>query len=172
MATKKPAKPAKPRTPPDYNSKLYIGNEMAAFDRKDRGYYDSMTAEEQKAFSPFLMIRWGSSVKAEPGLEAYYLIRLNDNVNRNFFDISTTKHKKLQWLLSTTVSPNEGQQFHQWIAAKKKDTDNKSLKFLRLMYPEAKEDEIRLMERINTKEDLKELARKHGWDDRRIKAEL
>jgi hypothetical protein len=169
MATKKPAKP---RTPPDYNSKLYIGNEMAAFDRKDRGYYDSMTEEEQKAFSPFLMIRWGSSVDGDPDLERYYLTNLNDNLNRNFFDISTTKHKKLQWLLATTVSPDLGKQHHQWIAAKKKDSDNKSLKFLRLMYPDAKEDEIRLMEKLNTKEDLKELARKHGWDDRRIKIEL
>jgi hypothetical protein len=169
MATKKPAKP---KAPPDYNSKLYIGNEMAAFDRKDRGYFDSMTPDEQKTFSPFLMIRWGSSIDGPADLERYYITTLNANLNKNFFDISTAKHKKLQWLLATTVSPDMGKQRHQWIAAKKKDADNKSLKFLRQMYPDAKESDIRLMEKINTKEDLKELARQHGWDDRRIKAEL
>ena len=61
-------KTTKPRAPTDYNSKLYIGNELAALDRKDRGYLDSMTDEEQKKFSPFLMIRWGATIDGESDL--------------------------------------------------------------------------------------------------------
>ena len=42
------------------NSPLYIGHEMAAFDRKDRDYYDKFTDEEKKQFSTYLMLRYGA----------------------------------------------------------------------------------------------------------------
>ena len=43
--------------------KLSINNEMGVFDRKDREFYDSLTVDERKKFSNFLMIRYGSSVQ-------------------------------------------------------------------------------------------------------------
>lgn len=162
----------KTKPPVDYNSRLYIGNEMAALDRKDRGYFDSMTEEEQKKFSPFLMIRWGATVEGSADLQAYYLASVNLRLNRNFFDVSTTQHKKLQWLLATTVSPGMGSQKHTWLAAKKQENDNKTVKFLREIYPVAKQDELELMAKLNDKSELKQLARLHGWEDERIKKYL
>jgi len=163
----------KPKAPVDYNSKLYIGNEMAALDRKDRGYYDSMTPEEQKKFSTFLMIRWGSSVEANNAddrvVQAYYVQATNENLNKHFFALS--KHPKLQWLLATTISPNKNKtRRHNWISNKKREgSENKMSKFLREIYPHLKEDEIELLRSINDKRDLKQLARDYGWDDARIK---
>ena len=154
--------------------KLSIKSEMAAFDRKNRGFYDSLDDQEKKKFSPFLMIRYGSTVAGSSDLQAYYLMSTNERLNKNFFDINTTQHKKLQWLLATTVSPGVGNQFHQWLAPKKKEGagNNKAVKFLRELHPELREDEIRLLSEINTKDDLKEHARALGWDDKRIKADL
>jgi hypothetical protein len=155
------------------DDKLNIKNEMAMFDRKRRDFYDSLTDEEKKKFSPFLMIRWGSCVNGSADLQAYYLMSCNEKLNKNFFDINTTQHKKLQWLLATTVSPGMGNQYHQWIKPKKKETaDNKGIKFLRNLYPELKEDEIQLMAKINDRDDLKCMARELGWDDKRIKSDL
>ena len=155
------------------SDKLSIKNEMAMFDQKRRDFYDSLTDEEKKKFSPFLMIRYGSTVNSSnTDLQAYYLMATNEKLNKHFFDINTSKHKKLQWLLATTVSPGMGNQFHQWIAPKKKDSDNKSIKFLREQYPHLKEDELKLMSELNDKDDLKQLARKLGWDDKRIKSDL
>lgn len=169
MATK----PSKPKAPVDYNSKLYIGNELAALDHKDRGYLDSMTEEEQKKFSPFLMIRWGATVEASEDMQAYYLASTNERLNKYFFDISASKHKKLQWLLATTVSPGMGKQRHPWLAAKKRGGgDSKAEKFLREIYPTAKSDEIMLMVKLNTKDELKDLARSQGWEDKKIKEYL
>jgi len=165
MATK----PKATKAPIDYNSKLYIGNELAALDRKDRGYLDSMTAEEQKKFSPYLMIRWGSVVEGASDLQAYYLMSVNERLNKNFFEINTTQHKKLQWLLATTVSPGMGKQTHKWLAAGKKENNNKVCKFLREIYPTYKEDEIELLADLSTKDELKALAKQHGWDDKQIK---
>ena len=152
------------------SDKLDIKNEMAQFDLKNRDFYDSLSEEEKKKFAPFLMLRWGATVQGSADIQAYYLMSLNEKLNKHFFDISTTKHKKLHWLLSTTVSPGMGKQYHPWLAAKKKDgNNNKAEKFLRELFPTLKTDEIKLLAEINDKSDLKQLAREQGWDDRRIK---
>jgi hypothetical protein len=65
-----------------------------------------------------------------------------------------------------------GPQFHYWLAAKKKEGDNKSQKFLAKLYPTMKSDEINLMAKINDKRDIADMARNLGLDDKSIKAEL
>ena len=167
----------------DYNSPLYIGNEMAAFDRKDRAYYDKFTDEERKQFSTYLMLRYGASVDVDlrknPNLnkeekrmiEEYYLVQTNERLNKYFFDLN--KHPKLQWLLCTTVSPDMGRQNHYWQPAKKKTgSSNKVLKFIEQLYPNLNESEIKMLAEINSVDDLKKVARDLGWDDKRIKEEL
>ena len=153
------------------SDKLAIGNEMAQFDRKNREFYDSLTDEEKKKFSPYIMIRWGSLVSGGADLQAYYIMSCNERLNKHFFDINTTQHKKLQWLLASTVSPGMGTQRHQWLALPKKGGagGNKSVKFLRQLYPTLKDDEIKLLDQINDKDSLKELARAHGMTDKDIK---
>jgi len=150
------------------NDPLYIGNEMAAFDRKDRAYYDKFTDEERKKFSTYLMLRYGATVAGSADLQAYYLMATNERVNKNFFDLG--KHPKLQWLLCTTVSPNMGKQHHSWMASKKKEGNSKVQKFLQELYPNYKQDEIELLAKINDQRDIEDMARKHGDDDKSIKA--
>lgn len=151
--------------------KLNIAYEMRAFDNKDRNFYRDLTDEERKKFSTYLMIRWGSSVQGSSELQQYYLLSCNENLNKYFFDLA--KYPELQWLSATTVSPGMGTFRHDWIKQKKRgNSNNKSIKFLRQFYPEYKEDELELLAAINTVEDLKQLAREHGWDDRKIKNEL
>lgn len=152
--------------------KLSIGYEMTRFDLKDRAFYDDLTDEERKKFSPYLMIRWGSCVEGPVELQAYYLISVNEKLNRNFFDISTRDHKKMQWLLASTVSPGMGKQRHNWISAKKRENNNKAEKFLKTLFPELKPYDITLLAQLNDKESLKDMARKHGWDDKRIRDEF
>ena len=152
------------------SDKLNIANEMRAFDSKDRTFYQDLTEEERKKFSNFLMIRWGSSVQGSTELQQYYLLSCNENLNKHFFDLA--KHPELQWLSATTVSPGLGNFRHDWIKTKKRENSNKLVKFLKNFYPDYKDDELELLAKINTIEDLKQLAIKHGWDDRRIKSEL
>lgn len=148
--------------------KLSIQNEMACFDRKDRDFYNSLTDEERKKFSNYLMIRWGSSVQGSRELQEFYVIATNERLNKHFFAIS--RHPKLQWLCATTVSPGMGTHRHQWITPKKKDGDNnKAEKFLAEIYPNAKLDEIKLLSQINSGDELKALAKQHGFEDKKIK---
>ena len=153
------------------SDKLNIANEMRAFDSKDRKFYADLTEEERKKFSNFLMIRWGSAVQGSTELQQYYLLSCNENLNKHFFDLA--KHPELQWLSATTVSPGMGNFRHDWIKQKKRNgTDNKTIKFLRNFYPDHSAEELELLAHINTTDNLKQLAREHGWDDKRIKSEL
>ena len=93
---------------------------MAQFDKKNRNFYNSLTDEEKKKFSNFLMIRYGSSVNGSRDLQHFYLVATNERLNKHFFAIN--KHPKLQWLCATSVSPDMGTMRHNWIAPKKKET--------------------------------------------------
>lgn len=152
--------------------KLSLKVELAALDGKDRNFYDSLTEEERKKFSPYLMLRYSANVEGSADMQAWYLMATNEQVNKNFFDISTKDHKKFQWLMCTTVSPGLGNQRHYWLAPKKSSKDNKAIKFLSEIYPAAKTDELELLAEINGREDLKEMARAHGWSNDMIKKEL
>ena len=153
------------------SDKLNIANELRAFDSKDRRFYNDLTEEERKKFSTFLMIRWGSSVQGSSELQQYYLLACNENLNKNFFELS--RHPELQWLLATTVSPGMGTFKHDWIKQKKRESgSNKVVKFLKKVYPDRSQEDLELLAEINDISDIKKLAREHGWDDKRIKSEL
>ena len=144
--------------------KLSINNEMAVFDRKERDFYDSLTDEERKKFSTFLMIRYGSSVQGSRDLQEFYVISCNERLNKHFFALH--KHPKLQWLMATTVSPGLGTFRHNWIAPKKKEAGpTGSIKNqLAELYPNMKNDEIELLANITTKKELDQYLKDHGQD--------
>jgi hypothetical protein len=143
--------------------KLSIQNEMMQFDRKNRLFYDSLTDEERKKFSNYLMIRWGSSIQGSTELQGYYLQSSNHYVNKHFFDIN--RHPKLQWLCATAVSPDLGTQRHQWIAPKKKEAGASGIrKQIAELFPHLKDDEVELMSKINTKKDIDAYLKQLGQE--------
>jgi hypothetical protein len=143
--------------------KLSIQNEMMCFDRKDRDFYSSLTDEERKKFSNFLMIRWGSSIQGSAELQHYYLQSSNHYVNKHFFAIN--RHPKLQWLCATAVSPGLGTQRHQWIAPKKKEAGTSGIrKQIAELFPHLKDDEVELMSKINTKKDIDAYLKQLGQE--------
>jgi len=145
--------------------KLSIGNEMAQFDSKNRLFFDELTDEERKKFSPFLMIRYGSSVSGSQDLQEFYLIATNERLNKKFFAVNTAQHKKLQWLMATAVSPGLGNFRHNWIAPKKKEPGAGSMrKQLAELFPHLKDDEIDLLAQITTKKELDSYLRELGQD--------
>ncbi len=92
---------------------------LRALDRKDYGYYDSLTIEQQKKFSPYMLIQWMINVKGTNQLQEYYLRSVDFYANKYILDymIASTSHKhaKLQWLMLCAASPGVGSQFRQWI---------------------------------------------------------
>jgi hypothetical protein len=145
------------------SDKLNIANEMRQFDRKNRSFYDELTAEEKKKFSNYLMIRWGSAVEGSRELQEFYVIATNERLNKHFFNVS--KHPKLQWLMATSVSPDLGSQRHPWIAPKKKQAGlSAKRKALMAMYPHYKDDEIEVMMQIVSDKEIKQYSKDSGDD--------
>ena len=138
---------------------------MRAIDKKDRGWYNKLTAEQKKAFSPWMMMRYASSVQG--GQAPDYIWMVNELINHKFSDVS--KHPELQWLLMTAAGSGKVQH-HPYIkqpnARKKK---SKKVDFINEILPHLKQDEIDLLLSINSDDDLKQMAKDFGIDDKRIK---
>lgn len=151
------------------SDKLTINNEMRVLDAKHRKFYSELTEEERKKFSPYIIMRYAASVEGSADFQEWYLRSTNERVNVNFFEVGSTKHKELQWLLCTTVSPNMGTQRHYWIAPKKSESTNANVKLLQKLYPHLKSDELELLAQINDAKSIREQAKAHGFEDRDIK---
>ena len=134
---------------------------MRCFDEKDRNFYDSLTDEERKKFSNYLMIRWGSSVHGSRELQEFYVVATNERLNKHFYAVN--RHPKLQWLMATSVSPGMGVHRHQWIAPKKKESGSSEVKkTLMQLYPTMKMSDIETLTAITDAKELKEHLRHMG----------
>ena len=139
---------------------------MTQFDKKNRKFYDSLTDEERKKFSNYLMIRWGSAVQGSRELQEFYVIATNERLNKRFFDIN--RHPRLQWLCATTVSPGLGTHRHPWIAPKKREAGATGIrKQLAELYPHLKDDELDVMVKINTKKDIDAYLKQAGQETKK-----
>lgn len=88
---------------------------LAAIDKKDYGYYDRLTPEQQKKVAMFILVHWTSAIKASGDLQRYYLGSVEYHTNKYFLNETVSKHPRLQWLMLCAASPGMGKQFHQWI---------------------------------------------------------
>jgi hypothetical protein len=143
--------------------KLNIRNEMAQLDRKNRGFYQSLTDEERRKFSTFLMIRWSSSVSGSAELQEYYVQACNHFLNRHFFAIN--RHPQLQWLAATAVSPGTGTPDHVWIKGPSRERGSTAQRRrLQDLYPNMKNSDIDVLIQLNEEADFRRLERDHGID--------
>ena len=134
---------------------------MRCFDEKDRDFYDSLTDEERKKFSNYLMIRWGSAVHGSRELQEFYVVATNERLNKHFYAVN--RHPKLQWLMATSVSPGMGVHRHQWIAPKKKESGSSEVKkTLMQLYPNMKISDIETLAAITDSKELKEHLKNMG----------
>ena len=134
---------------------------MRCFDEKDRDFYDSLTDEERKKFSNYLMIRWGSAVHGSRELQEFYVVATNERLNKHFYAMN--RHPKLQWLMATSVSPGMGVHRHQWIAPKKKESGSSEVKkTLMQLYPTMKMSDIETLAAITDPKELEEHLKNMG----------
>ena len=123
---------------------------ITAIDKKDYGYYDRLTPEQQKKFVPFMMLHWISAIKGNEGLSRYYVMSTNEYANKYLFNENVMKHPKLQWLMLCSASPGLGKQFHQWIphlgskvTSLKEPAKTKEIKeYYTKIYPKVDSDDI------------------------------
>ena len=145
---------------------LDLKKTLRAADLRDKNFYDQMSEEDQKLYSPFMLMKYMASVKGEQWMQEHYVEMINECVNKHLWTIS--KYKKIAWML-TAMCGVEQQQFHPWLGSKKKSGNNDKQKLLSRLYENMKQDDVDLLAEINDKKELKELARDFGNDDKQIK---
>jgi hypothetical protein len=151
----------------EYNDPLSIWNEMKALDSKDYVYFDKLTDDQKKEFSPYLLMRWGSTVEGNNDISKYYAVATNEFVNLNFWQLQ--KHKKLQWLSLCAVSPKLGKQKHYWLGTSKGKGSSTLKNILMEQLPTTKERDIDLMIKMNTKDQIKDWLRECGLEEKSLK---
>jgi len=52
---------------------LDIKRELAAVDMRDKNFYNNLTDQEKKEFSPYMFMRYGSNVQGETLSKEHYL---------------------------------------------------------------------------------------------------
>jgi len=147
MATKKPATPKDEKfEKQDFD----LFQALDALDRKDYKYFDNLTEEQQKKFVPYMMTHWMSTVKADGGVQGYYVLSTEYYANKHLFNEYIQKHPKLVWYMLCASSPGVGKKFHQWIphlsskVATLKDTPKtKEVKdYFTKIYPKTSDEDI------------------------------
>ena len=126
---------------------------LIAIDKKDYGYYDRLTAEQQKKFVPFMMVHWVSAVNGNKDVQSYYLQSTDYHANKYLFNENVQKHPKLQWLMLCSASPGVGKQFHQWIphikdkvSKLKEKPKTKDIKeYFKKIYPKVSDSDLTLL---------------------------
>lgn len=89
---------------------------LEALDRKDYGYFDRLTEEQQKKFVPFMMVKWFSYVKNNSTeKEQFYVLSTNEFANKHLFNERLYDHPKLLWLMLCAASPKIGVMKRIWI---------------------------------------------------------
>lgn len=87
---------------------------LSAIDRKDYGYYDTLSEEQKKKIVPKVLAMWFSSVQGSDALQQYHIISTNSYINKHMFSDFMTKNPKLQWM-TLCVAGLGKKQFHKWI---------------------------------------------------------
>jgi hypothetical protein len=148
-------------------AKLDIKRELTAVDRKDYKFYDNLTDEERKAFSPYILMRYTSNVSGDRDVQEWFIETTNEYVNKNHWTLSKN-HKPLLWKLfaATGIGANF---YHPYLKASSKEKVNKIEKLLAELYPAKKMDEIKLQASLMTKSDIAELFDKMGFDKKQRK---
>jgi hypothetical protein len=148
-------------------AKLDIKRELNAVDQKIYNFYDDLTPEEKKAFSPYILMRYTASVQGDKDTQEWFVEMTNEMVNKNHWDLSKN-HKALLWKLFAATGTG-ATAYHPYLAAGKKEKANKIERLLCELYPAMKMADIKLMASMMDKKDREELFDKMGFDKKQRK---
>jgi hypothetical protein len=157
-------------------SAIKLADLFSAVNRKDRNWWEQLSDDQRKKFSSWLYSRYMSIVRHNnPDMHRYYVMGTNNIINRYLSGL-TKNHAKLIYLLMTTL-PNEfARADHQYIPPMKKNkadkkTNNK-MRILSQLNPSFKDEDLEALASVMTDDEFTDVMASHGWESKKIKAEL
>jgi len=143
---------------------LDIKSMMRAVDTRDKTWYDRLSDEDKKLYSPYMTMKWSASVDhKDPVIQSFYIEEVNENVNKHLWTLSKN-HKSQLWKL-TAMCGSTFSLFHKWIYPKKAKTSEKSkMKELQELFPNAKQQDLNTLDATITNKEFKELKQQYGLE--------
>jgi len=148
-------------------AKLDIKRELVAVDTRNYDFYDNLTPEEQKAFSPYILMRYVSNTTGDRDIQEWYLENTNEFVNKNHWTLSKN-HKSLLWKLFAATGGGSST-YHPYMAVGKKEKVSKFENLLAETYPAKKIEDIKLLASLMTQEERQEFFDNLGFDKKQRK---
>lgn len=150
----------------DEKTKLDLATTLLAIDRKDYTYYNNLSDEYKKLYTPFILMRFMSSATNSGGMHDYHLHMMNEYLNSEFWVLN--KYPDFQHLLMCLCGVGT-KQYHKWIKCKRERKESKWIELLRLSSPSLNRDEIEILRRAYTAKDIADIARANGKSDKEAK---
>ena len=120
--------------------KLNLDSVLQALDRQDLDYYNNLTDEEKKAYSPFILMRYMASAGPQSRDAPYAVIATNELVNKSLFELG--KHPELQHKL-LCVSGLGKKQYRPYVGSKNAKSSTKVVdEFFMTLYPSINATEL------------------------------
>lgn len=148
--------------------KLEMKTVLGSIDTQKLDFYDKLAPEERKAFSPWVIMRYMSSLPNNHPLQRYAILAVNDLINVGFGEYS--KHPELQYLRLCCAGIGD-KTYRAWIPASsgKKSNKNPITTLLCEWFPELNNTELEILISTLTEESLSDLARSNDIPEKQIK---
>lgn len=147
--------------------KISLDAVLQALDAKDMGFYDRLTDEERKGYSPFILLRYMSSLSPQSREQAYAVLMTNDICNIGWFALG--KHPELQHKLLCLTGLGR-KQYRPYVGSKNAKSKTKTVdEFLRGLHPGINETELGILRSQHDADSLHELGQDAGLSKSEIK---
>lgn len=146
---------------------LDIKRELANVDLKNYNFYEKLSDQEKKEFSPYVLMRYVANVDGDRDLQEWFLERTNEFVNKDHWVLSKN-HKPLLWKLFAGCGIGS-KLYHPYLKAGTKEKAVKIEKLLAELNPIMKLSDIKLLAKLMTKKEKDELFNKMGFDKKQRK---
>jgi len=146
---------------------LDIKRELNSVDRKVYDFYDNLSDQEKKEFSPYILMRYVSNVQGDNDIQEWFIEMTNELVNKHHWLLSKN-HKALLWKLFAATGAGVTC-YHPYLKAGSKEKAVKIEKLLVELNPSMKLSDIKLWAKMMDKKDKEELFDKMGFDKKQRK---
>jgi hypothetical protein len=155
---------------------IKLADLFSAVNRKDRDWWERLTEEQRKKFASWLYSRYMSIVRhSNSDMHRYYVLSANTTLNKDLSKL-TKHHSKLIYLLMTTMANEFTRCDHQYIPPLKKNKSDKKtnnkMRVLGELHPDSKDSDLETLASIMSDIEFEELLIGHGWEPKKIAAEL
>ena len=147
--------------------KISLDAVLQALDSRDFGFYERLTDEERKGYSPFILMRYMSSLSPQSREQAYAVMMTNDICNIGFFNLG--KHPELQHKLLCLAGLGR-KQYRPYVGSKNAKSKTRVVdEFLMGLHPGINATELSILRSQHDADSLRELGQDAGLSKAEIK---